>query len=222
MESGSNKYAQTNNTFGCLPCPTVCDGAVTNHVHSLPVWRRNSTCRVHKQISVHPCLMWCKKSNFYQENITKMLPIFQNFPVLFLVVWSLCLHSERLCLHRKYSLKRAKTFEIQMSQSHDEKKNKVLSTLCRFAVHKILLFVGVCLEIIILMTSLMSVDQWECATRIINQWDLTCVRKREASELRHQVLGSGQCVYWMTLYFWLIKMAPIAVPWLDKNVEVVM
>ena len=49
--------------------------------------------------------------------------------VLFFVVWSLCLHSKRLCLHPKYSLKRAKTFEIQMSQSHDE-KNKVLSTLC--------------------------------------------------------------------------------------------
>ena len=65
------------------------------------------------------------------------------------------------------------------------------------------------------MTSLMSVDQSKCANRIRNQSDLTCVRKREASKLGHQVLG----FYPMGVLndpriYWLIKMAPIDVPWL--------
>jgi len=60
---------------------------------------------------------------------------------------------------------------------------------------------------------IVHLDQWECRVRIMNQSDWTCVRKREASKQRHQVLGSGRWVYWMTLYFWLIKMASLQLPW---------
>ena len=63
---------------------------------------------------------------------------------------------------------------------------------------------------------MMSVDQSECANRIINQSDCNCARFWEASKIRHQVLGSERWVYWMTLYFWLIKMAPQQLPWLVR------
>ena len=50
-------------------------------------------------------------------------------------------------------------------------------------------FVRMSLEKMVMMTSCWGVDQSECATRRMNQSDSTCVRKREASKLRHQVLG---------------------------------
>ena len=49
-------------------------------------------------------------------------------------------------------------------------------------------FIGMFLEIMRLDDVMMSVDQSECANRIINQSSCTCVRKREASKLKHQVL----------------------------------
>ena len=63
-----------------------------------------------------------RKHHENSSNFPKISWALLFFLESFFVVCSLCLHSERLCLHRKYSLKRAKTFEIQMSQSHDEKK----------------------------------------------------------------------------------------------------
>jgi hypothetical protein len=59
-------------------------------------------------------------------NYSSCLENLENPPDHNTTIWpsqlrSLCLHSQRLCLHRKYSLKRAKTFEIQINQSHDEK-----------------------------------------------------------------------------------------------------
>ena len=147
-----------------LPCPTVCDGAVTNHVHSVPVWRRNSTCRVHKQISGHPCLI-------YEENITKtktsrkFIQFSQNFlssavlfRILFCVLQSLFTFRKALFTPKVF-FEACKNVRNSNEPITRREKNKVLSTLCRLAVHKILLFVGVCLEIIISMTSLMSVDQ---------------------------------------------------------------
>ena len=63
---------------------------------------------------------------------------------------------------------------------------------------------------------MLSVDQSGYPNRIINQSDCNCARFWEASKIRHQVLGSERWVYWMTLYFWLIKMAPQQLPWLVR------
>ena len=82
-------------------------------------------------------------------------------------------------------------------------------------------FVRMSLEKMVMMTSCWGVDQSECATRRMNQSDSTCVRKREASKLRHQVLVCGRWVYWMTLYFWLIIMAPLQLFWFVRMCVIV-